>query len=143
MEPHQARSGRDLAKQLSTAPRAASITTIIDKFENAVLKGNLRNESDNIFVLVDESHRGQYGAMHGRMRKALPNACFIGFTGTPVQKKEKDTINKFGGLIQPPTRFARPSRTRRSYRCFTKAGTWSSASTGRPSTAGSTSLRRT
>lgn len=39
--------------------------------------------------------------MHGRMRKALPNACFIGFTGTPVKKKEKDTINKFGGLIQP------------------------------------------
>ena len=37
--------------------------------------------------------------MHARMRKALPNACFIGFTGTPVKKKEKDTINKFGGLI--------------------------------------------
>lgn len=100
MEPHQARSGKDLAKELS-GPKSRVITTIIDKFENAVLKGNLRNEGDNIFVLVDESHRGQYGAMHGRMRKALPNACFIGFTGTPVRKKEKDTINKFGGLIQP------------------------------------------
>ncbi len=98
--PHQARSGKDLAKQLS-GPKGRIVTTIIDKFENAVLKGNLRNESDNVFVLVDESHRGQYGAMHGRMRKALPSACFIGFTGTPVKKKEKDTIVKFGGLIQP------------------------------------------
>ena len=44
-----------------------------------------------MFVLVDEGHRGQYGLMHGRMRKALPNACFIGFTGTPVMRKEKDT----------------------------------------------------
>jgi type I restriction enzyme, R subunit len=100
MEPYQAFSGRDLALQLS-GPKSRVITTVIDKFENAVLKGNLRNESENVFVLVDESHRGQYGAMHGRMRKALPNACFIGFTGTPVKKKEKDTINKFGGLIQP------------------------------------------
>ena len=100
MEPQQAQSGRDLAKQLS-GPKSRIITTIIDKFENAVRKGKLRNESDNIFVLVDESHRGQYGAMHGRMRKVLPNACFIGFTGTPVMKKEKNTINKFGGLIQP------------------------------------------
>ena len=100
MEPHQARSGRDLTTQIN-GKKSRVITTIIDKFEAAVLKGNLRNESDNIFVLVDESHRGQYGAMHGRMRKALPNACFIGFTGTPVRKKEKDTINKFGGLIQP------------------------------------------
>jgi len=100
MEPHQARSGRDLATQVN-GTKSRVVTTIIDKFEAAILKGNLRNDSDNIFVLVDESHRGQYGAMHGRMRKALPNACFIGFTGTPVKKKEKDTINKFGGLIQP------------------------------------------
>jgi type I restriction enzyme R subunit len=100
MEPHQARSGKDLAKQVA-GPKSRVVTTIIDKFENAVLKGNLRSESDNVFVLVDESHRGQYGAMHGRMRKALPNSCFIGFTGTPVKRKEKDTINKFGGLIQP------------------------------------------
>ncbi len=100
LEPHQARSGKDLAKQVA-GPKSRVVTTIIDKFENAVLKGNLRNESDNVFVLVDESHRGQYGAMHGRMRKALPNACFIGFTGTPVKKKEKDTINRCGGLIQP------------------------------------------
>lgn len=100
MDPYKAKSGKDLAKQMS-GPKSRVVTTIIDKFENAVLKGNLQNESDNVFVLVDESHRGQYGAMHGLMRKALPNSCFIGFTGTPVKRKEKDTVNKFGGLIQP------------------------------------------
>ncbi|MDB4614561.1 DUF3387 domain-containing protein, partial [bacterium] len=100
MEPNRARSGRDLAK-LIQGSTGRVITTVIDKFENAVLKGKLRNESDNVFVLVDESHRGQYKTMHSRMRKALPKACFIGFTGTPVRKKEKNTIDKFGGLIQP------------------------------------------
>jgi type I restriction enzyme R subunit len=102
MEPDRAKSGRHLAKLMEGA-KSRVVTTIIDKFETAVLKCELRNESDNIFVLVDESHRGQYGAMHTRMRKALPNACFIGFTGTPVKRKEKDTINKFGGLIDTYT----------------------------------------
>lgn len=102
MEPDRAKSGRHLAK-LMDGPKSRVVTTIIDKFETAVLKCELRNESDNVFVLVDESHRGQYGAMHTRMRKALPNACFIGFTGTPVKVKEKDTINKFGGLIDTYT----------------------------------------
>ena len=102
MEPDRAKSGRHLATLLKGA-KSRVVTTIIDKFETAVLKCDLQNESDNVFVLVDESHRGQYGTMHTRMRKALPNACFIGFTGTPVKRKEKDTINKFGGLIDTYT----------------------------------------
>ncbi len=102
MEPDRARSGRHLAKLLEGA-KSRVVTTIIDKFETAVVKCELRNESDNVFVLVDESHRGQFGAMHTRMRKALPNACFIGFTGTPVKQKEKDTIRRFGGLIDTYT----------------------------------------
>ncbi|MEX1026750.1 MAG: HsdR family type I site-specific deoxyribonuclease [Candidatus Paceibacterota bacterium] len=100
MEPTRANSGRHLAKLLQGSSGRV-ITTVIDKFENALLKGDLCNECDNVFVLVDESHRGQYKMMHSRMRKALPKACFIGFTGTPVRKKEKNTIDKFGGLIQP------------------------------------------
>ncbi len=102
MEPDRAKSGRHLAKSLE-GTKSRVVTTIIDKFETAVVKCELRNESENVFVLVDESHRGQYGAMHTRMRKALPNACFIGFTGTPVTRKEKNTINKFGGLIDTYT----------------------------------------
>ena len=100
MEPEQAKTGKHLAK-LMQGSTGRVITTVIDKFDNAVTRGKLRNESDNVFVLVDESHRGQYKTMHAKMRKAMPRGCFIGFTGTPVRKKEKDTINKFGGLIQP------------------------------------------
>lgn len=101
-EPEQAKSGKDLSKLLD-GQKARIITTIIDKFDAAVGKQAIVNKSPNIFVLVDEGHRGQYGDLHMKMRKVLPNACFIGFTGTPVLKKEKDTIKKFGGLIDTYT----------------------------------------
>ena len=39
--------------------------------------------------------------MHAKMRRVLPNACYIAFTGTPIVKQEKNTIQKFGGLIHP------------------------------------------
>lgn len=96
-EPEQARTGKHLA-QLLTGKKKRIITTVIDKFEAAVASAG-RNDSDNIFVLVDEGHRTQYGPRHAKMRRALPNACYIGFTGTPVMKKDKDTVAKFGGLI--------------------------------------------
>ncbi|MFA5298887.1 MAG: restriction endonuclease subunit R, partial [Lutibacter sp.] len=55
--------------------------------------------SPNIFVLIDEGHRSQYGTFNVKMQKVFPNACFIAFTGTPLMKKEKSTANKFGGII--------------------------------------------
>ncbi len=76
---------------------------MIDKFETAVATKGLDLTSADIFVLVDESHRGQYGPLHARMRKVMANACFLGFTGTPVMKAEKDTIRRFGGLIDTYT----------------------------------------
>jgi type I restriction enzyme, R subunit len=97
-EPIQARTGRHLA-ELINGPKSRIVTTVIDKFETAVGKAGARNDSPNIFVLVDEGHRGQYGALHSKMRKGLPNACFVAFTGTPVAKREKNTIRQFGGLI--------------------------------------------
>ena len=97
-EPVKAASGKELAAHLLNAD-SRIITAVINKFETAAAKLRVRLDSPDIFVLVDESHRGQYGPLHGRMRQALPNACFIGFTGTPVKKKEKDTVNQFGGLI--------------------------------------------
>jgi type I restriction enzyme R subunit len=100
-EPVQAMTGRHLAKLLSDH-QSRIITAVIDKFETALQVGP-RVENENIFTLVDESHRGQFGEMHTRMRRVLPKACFIGFTGTPVIKKEKSTINKFGGLIHSYT----------------------------------------
>ena len=56
-------------------------------------------KSTEIFLLIDESHRGQYGEMHTRMRRMFPCACYLGFTGTPLMKKEKSTAVKFGGII--------------------------------------------
>jgi type I restriction enzyme R subunit len=79
--------------------RATMITTIVDKFEAASRKRNVKDESHDIFILVDESHRSQYGVSHAKMRNVFPNACYIGFTGTPLLKKEKSTARKFGGFI--------------------------------------------
>jgi len=100
--PVQATTGKHLAELLQDN-KARIITTVIDKFELAVSKAGVRDENPDIFVLVDESHRGQYGELHAKMKKALPNACFIGFTGTPVMKKDKNTIERFGGLIDTYT----------------------------------------
>jgi type I restriction enzyme R subunit len=102
VEPEQAKTGKDLADMLE-GHKQRIVTTVIDKFEAAVGKAGLCNKDHNIFVLVDESHRSQYGPLHAKMRKALPNACFIGFTGTPVVKKDRDTIHRFGGLIDTYT----------------------------------------
>ncbi len=80
----------------------AVITTIINKFETAVKQLNPPLTSPNIFVLIDEGHRTQYGKIGQKMRKVLPNACYIAFTGTPLMKKDKNTAQKFGGIIDPP-----------------------------------------
>ena len=95
-----ATTGSNLVKLLESKSSTV-ITTIINKFETAVrgLKSPLTDP--NIFVLIDEGHRSQYGEMGIKMEKALPNACFIAMTGTPLMKKEKSTAAKFGGIIQP------------------------------------------
>lgn len=100
-DPIQATTGRHLAALLGDH-QSRIVTTVIDKFETA-LKVAPRVENENLFALVDESHRGQFGEMHTRMRRVLPRACFIGFTGTPVVKREKTTIGTFGGLIHSYT----------------------------------------
>jgi type I restriction enzyme, R subunit len=58
------------------------------------------NESEEILVLVDEAHRSHTRALHRNLRKALPNAAIIGFTGTPILSKEKtETREIFGEFI--------------------------------------------
>jgi len=79
------------------------ITTVINKFEKAAKKEGVKIESPNIFILVDESHRTQYGALNVDMQRVFPNACFIGFTGTPIKHNDKDTVKKFGGMIHTYT----------------------------------------
>jgi type I restriction enzyme, R subunit len=101
-EPVKATTGRHLLELLSER-KAAVITTVIDKFETAVKASGYQNDSNNIFALVDESHRSQYGETNARMQKVLPNACYLGFTGTPLKKKDKNTAAKFGGVIDAYT----------------------------------------
>lgn len=84
---------------LISEPGDAVITTLIHKFKAAVDASVSPFVSSEIFVLVDEGHRSQYGSFNVRMQQVFPNACFIAFTGTPLMKKEKSTANKFGGLI--------------------------------------------
>jgi type I restriction enzyme R subunit len=97
-EPENATSGRHLLKLVSR-DRASIIATVINKFDTALNVRDYRDVSSDVFLLIDESHRGQYGEMHTRMKRMFPNACYLGFTGTPLMKKEKSTAAKFGGLI--------------------------------------------
>ena len=77
------------------------ITSLVHKFDTA--SKHKTSDSRDIFVLVDESHRTQYGELHIKMKKVFPNACYLGFTGTPLMKKEKNTMVKFGKLIHKYT----------------------------------------
>ncbi len=106
LEPVRATSGAHLGELIRA--RTPLITTIINKFENAAKHGETDDSAD-IFVLVDESHRtqtgryGGYGSFHVTMRRMLPAACYLGFTGTPLLKREKNTAATFGGLIHKYT----------------------------------------
>jgi type I restriction enzyme, R subunit len=93
----QAKSGRHLL-ELIRENKTQVITTIIDKFA-AVAKENFKDASADIFVLIDESHRSQYGSANALMQNVFPLACYLGFTGTPLLKREKSTADKFGGIL--------------------------------------------
>ena len=101
-EPKRAATGENLLALIED--KTPVVTTLIHKFRAGLNKRRVVDQSSDIFVLVDESHRSQYGnldSLHARMREVLPNACFIAFTGTPIAKKEKSTFAKFGDLVQP------------------------------------------
>lgn len=95
-----ATTGQRLVELLESKSDAV-VTAIINKFETAVKKIKYPLTDPNIFVLIDEGHRSQYGEMSVQMQKTLPNACFVAMTGTPLMKKEKNTAAKFGGVILP------------------------------------------
>ena len=98
----KATSGSDLIDLLKDKG-VEIITSIVDKFQTALKRQDFKDSSKNLFVLVDESHRSQYGTANIKMRKMLPNATYIGFTGTPLLKKDKNTARKFGGFIHKYT----------------------------------------
>ncbi|MDL1974477.1 MAG: HsdR family type I site-specific deoxyribonuclease [Deltaproteobacteria bacterium] len=106
---YRTRSGKDLMQQLGQAtPRL--LCSLVHKFgkrdvENfnqfiAELESRPSKTAGELFVFVDECHRTQNGNLHRTMKALLPNAVFIGFTGTPLLKKDKQTsLEVFGKYI--------------------------------------------
>ncbi len=99
--PARATSGKHLIELINSGS-SDIITSIINKF-NTVENSGLKNCSRDLFVLIDESHRSNYGTLSTKMRTVFPNACYIGFTGTPLMKAEKSTMERFGKLIHKYT----------------------------------------
>jgi len=93
-----ATSGEHLRRLLRENHR--TVFTLIQKFHTP--PGELHpvlSERDDIIVITDEAHRSQYDIFAGNMRRALPNAAFIGFTGTPLMAGEERTREVFGDYV--------------------------------------------
>ena len=99
----------DLKNKLTDLQTGGLIFTTIQKFREGT---GLLSDRKNIIVITDEAHRSQYGDEHYDnkaqktkkgfaliMREALPNAMFIGFTGTPISERDRDTEEVFGDYI--------------------------------------------
>jgi len=102
-DPQQATDRADLRKHLSRASGGVIFTTI-QKFlpDSQGDRHPLLSDRRNIVVIADEAHRSQYDFIDGfarNLRDALPNAAFIGFTGTPVETGDKNTQAVFGDYI--------------------------------------------
>ena len=100
-EKSRALSGRDLARRIGMGTERITFT-LVHKFNTASKLPECRNDSPDLIVLVDEGHRSHGGETHERMKRALPRAAYIAFTGTPLLKDEK-TANKFGPIVHAYT----------------------------------------
>ena len=79
------------------------ITAIINKFKSTHSR-DVIVDSPDVFILVDETHRTQGGVLHTFMKEPFPKGCYLGFTGTPLLKKEKKiSIEVFGKMIDKYT----------------------------------------
>ncbi|WP_121440228.1 type I restriction endonuclease subunit R [Salisediminibacterium halotolerans] len=97
--PQQAASVEELKTLLQQGP-GATVMTLVQKFQAEEDEDYpLLTDSENVIVLVDESHRSQYSSLAMNMRSGLPNATYIGFTGTPIDKEDKSTLRTFGSYI--------------------------------------------
>ncbi|MCP4165061.1 MAG: type I restriction endonuclease subunit R [Chloroflexi bacterium] len=96
-DPCRAASG-DHLNQLLTLHKS-HIFSLIQKFNRDVEPEQPYTERDDIIVISDEAHRTQYGTLALNMRNALPNASYIGFTGTPLFKNDEITRRVFGGYV--------------------------------------------
>jgi type I restriction enzyme R subunit len=96
-EPCRASSGEHLSQLLSQ--HKSHIFSLIQKFNQNVDPDYGYTQRDDIIVITDEAHRTQYGILALNMRNALPNASYIGFTGTPLFKDDEITRRVFGEYI--------------------------------------------
>ncbi|SBW13900.1 hypothetical protein BR10RB9215_C10716 [Brucella sp. 10RB9215] len=102
-------SGRDLMTQLGQATPRLLCSLVhkfgrkdVDDFDAFIreLESQPSKTVGEVFVFVDECHRTQSGRLHKAMKAMMPNAVFVGFTGTPLLKKDKQTsLEVFGGYI--------------------------------------------
>jgi type I restriction enzyme R subunit len=97
----QAETGLEL-RRLLTDRRSKVVTTLVHKFLRALSSREPLADDADIFVLVDEGHRTHSGVLHVAMRTALPKASYVGFTGTPILKGDRETVARFGGIIGEP-----------------------------------------
>ena len=101
--PVQARNVRHL-RELLARGAGQTVMTTVQKFQEAATGAHpVLNTEKSVFVMVDEAHRTQYRNLAANMRRALPNACFLGFTGTPIDKKDRSTLRVFGDYIHKYT----------------------------------------
>ncbi len=96
-DPSRPSSGKNLALLMSQ--QKSHVFTTIQKFNQEVDPNEGYTKRDDIIVVTDEAHRTQYGTLALNMRNALPNANFIGFTGTPLFKDDEITAKVFGDYV--------------------------------------------
>ena len=96
-EPCRASSGDELARLL--ALHKSHVFSLIHKFNQEVAPDAAYTRRDDVIVISDEAHRSQYGTLALNMRNALPNASYIGFTGTPLFKDDEITRRWFGDYV--------------------------------------------
>jgi len=100
--PKHAKNRKELREYLKVASGGVVFTTIQKFLEKSILEKYLLSDRRNIVVIADEAHRSQYDFIDGyakHMREALPNATFIGFTGTPIEAADRNTKAVFGGYV--------------------------------------------
>ncbi len=102
-KPTQAKSRRHLRELLKVAAGGVIFTTVQKFFpEGEETRFPQLSDRRNIVLIADEAHRSQYGFIDGfarHIRDALPNASFIGFTGTPIELTDRNTVAVFGNYI--------------------------------------------
>ena len=96
-DPCRATSGEHLSRLL--AEHKAYVFSLIQKFNREVEPEQPYSPRDDIIVITDEAHRTQYGTLALNMRSAIPNASYIGFTGTPLMKDDEITRRVFGDYV--------------------------------------------